>query len=53
VEIQLTQWQKSKLGGYTLKDSAKMASRLLSAFADLHNEFLLGDIEGAWIKEYV
>ena len=36
-----------------VKDAVTMASRLLPVFADLHNEFLLGDIEGGWMKVYI
>ncbi len=36
-----------------VKDSVTMASRLLPVFADLHNEFLLGDVEGGYGKIYI
>lgn len=36
-----------------VKDSVTMASRLLPVFADLHNEFLLGDVEGGYGEIYI
>jgi len=36
-----------------VKDSVTMASRLLPVFAGLHNEFLLGDVEGGYGKFYI
>lgn len=36
-----------------VKDSVTMASRLLPTFAGLHNEFLLGDMKGGWMKIYI
>lgn len=36
-----------------VKDSVVIASRLLPVFAGLHNEFLLGDVEGGYGKIYI
>jgi hypothetical protein len=36
-----------------VKDSVTVVSRLLPVIADLHNQFLIGDVEGGWSKGYI